>query len=155
MKTTAALALVLLLGLPTLAHAQQNDAYSEEQMWQLASAQLVETLDAPISGVRTQALRNAIIYATLYRDKIDLGGAVRALRTVYERDEVHANRKLALAALQAIGGHTTNTYLARHVSSEEADQGRIVMASVLNDFYLARTSAARASAFGTASPSMR
>ena len=139
MKTKAALALVLLLGLPTLANAQDNGVYTEQQMWRLASAQLVETLDSEIHGVRTQALRNAIIYATLYRDKVDLGDAVGALRKVYEQDEAQGHRKLALAALQAIGGISATSYLARHVSAEEFEEGRIIMASVLNDFYLSRT----------------
>ena len=85
----------------------------------------------------------SVNFATLYRDKVDLGNAVGAIREVYEEDG-QANRKLALAALQAIGNNRTTTYLARHVTAEESEEGRVVMASVLNDFYLSRTGAAAA-----------
>lgn len=145
MKTLIVFAWVLLLGLPTLAHAQDVESYTETQQWRLAEKQLVQSLESPIDNVRTQALRNAIIFATLYRDKIDLGNVVGALREVYEEDG-RAQSKLALAALQAIGNNRTTTYLARHVTAEESEEGRVVMASVLNDFYLTRTAAAATSA---------
>ena len=143
MKTIVAFAWVLLLGLPTLAQAQDVDSYTEAQQWRLAKAQLVQSLESPIDNVRTQALKNAIIFATLYRDKIDLGKAVGALREVYEEDG-GAQSKLALAALQAISNNRAAIYLARHVTAEETEEGRVVMASVLNDFYLARTGDAAA-----------
>ncbi len=141
MKTIAVFAVVLLLGLP--AQAQEVDSYTEAQQWRLAEMQLTQSLESPIENVRTQALKNAIIFATLYRDKVDLGNAVGAIREVYEEDG-QANRKLALAALQAIGNNRATTYLARHVTAEESEESRIVMASVLTDFYLSRTGAAAA-----------
>ena len=144
MKTYLACALMVLLGLPALAQAQDADAYTEAQKWKLVTIQLVETLEMTIDDVKTQALKNAIIYATLYRDKVDLGSAVGALRKVYEEDNHRSHRKLALAALQAIGNNRTTTFLVRHVTDEESEEGRVVMASVLNDFYLARTGASPA-----------
>ncbi len=156
MKTFAVFALLLLLGLPTLAHAQDDNTYTDDQKWQLVSLQMVESLESPISDVKTQALKNIIIYATLYRDKVDLSRTVSALRTVYEKDARADHRKLSLAALQAIGTSRAADYLARHVSAAEAEQCRLVMASVLNDFYLSRSSASRAAAARvTASPSSR
>ncbi len=150
MRIIVAFAWVLLLGLPTLAQAQDVNTYTEAQQWRLAEVQLAQSLESPIENVRAQALKNAIIFATLYRDKVDLGNAVGAIRAVYEEDG-RANRKLALAALQAIGNNRATTYLARHVTAEESEESRIVMASVLNDFYLLRTGAAAA----TSSPPSR
>ena len=144
MKTLAAFTLLLLLAMPTLAQAQNDKAYTDEQKWQLASLQLVESLESSIDDVKTQSLKNAIIYATLYRDKVNLSRAVPALRRVYEKDARSNHRKLALAALQAIGSNRTTYYLARHVTDAESDEGRLVMASVLNDFYLSRTGASGA-----------
>ncbi len=150
MRIIVAFAWVLLLGLPTLAQAQDVNSYTEAQQWRLAEVQLVQSLESPIENVRAQALRNAIIFSTLYRDKVDLGNAVGAIRALYE-DDGRANRKLALAALQAIGNNRATTYLARHVTAEESEESRFVMASVLNDFYLSRTGAAAA----TSSPPSR
>ena len=144
MRIIVAFAWVLLLGLPTLAQAQDVKTYTEAQPWRLAEVQLVQSLESPIENVRAQALRNAIIFATLYRDKVYLGNAVGAIRTLYE-DEGRANRKLALAALQAVGNNRATTYLARHVTAEESEESRFVMASVLSDFYVSRTGAATSS----------
>lgn len=146
MKTIAVLTFIVMFGAPALAQAQAVDGYTDAQKWKLATAQLVETLDMKIDDVKTQALKNAIIYATFYRDKVDLSDAVRGLRKVYEKDDHRAHRQLALAALQAIGNSRTTTYLARYVTDEESEEGRVVMASVLNDFYLSRTGGAATSA---------
>ena len=154
-KTVAAFALLLLLALPTVVQAQDARTYTEDQKWMLASAQLTASLEASIDDVKTQALKNAIIYATLYRDKVDLSRSVPALRTIYEKDARADHRKLALAALQAIGNTRAADYLARHVSDAESEEGRIVMAAVLNDFYMSRSSAARAGATRATAPSSR
>ncbi len=144
MRIIVAFAWVLLLGFPTLAQAQDVKSYTEAQQWRLAEVQLVQSLESPIENVRAQALRNAIIFATLYRDKVYLGNAVGAIRALYE-DEGWVNRKLALAALQAVGNNRATTYLARHVTVEESEESRFVMASVLSDFYVSRTGAATSS----------
>ena len=144
MRIIVAFAWVLLLGFPTLAQAQDAKSYTEAQQWRLAEVQLVQSLESPIENVRAQALRNAIIFATLYRDKVYLGNAVGAIRALYE-DEGWVNRKLALAALQAVGNNRATTYLARHVTAEESEESRFVMASVLSDFYVSRTGAATSS----------
>ena len=71
----------------------------------------------------------------------DLGAAVGAIREVYESDDRGTNRKLALAALQAIGDYRAVDYLARHVENAEADEGRALVASVLSEYYEAKASA--------------
>ena len=134
------LALILLLGLPLVASAQEINSYTEAQQWMLAEAQLVETLQSPVVGVRTQALKNAIVLATLYRDKVDLSSAVSAIEQVYEDDNA-ATRKLALAALQAIGDRWAAAYLARHVPPVEMEESRALVASVLNEYYGAKMAA--------------
>ncbi|MFQ5568528.1 MAG: hypothetical protein ACE5G0_02570 [Rhodothermales bacterium] len=138
MKTLVALALMMLLGLPIVAHAQ--DAYTPIEKWRLSEVQLVKSLQSPVDNVRTQSLKNAIIFATLYRDKLDLGQAVDAIRDVYEDDDEHAsNRKLALAALQAIGGPRASSFVARRATLAETDESRILMVTVLNGYYQAKT----------------
>lgn len=146
MKSVIVFATAVLFALPGLAHAQDSGFYTEGERWVLNELQLVESLQSPIDGVRTQALRNAIIFATLYRDHTSLDGALDALRLVYEADVRPENRKLALAALQSLAHESTRRYLARRVTVEESDEGRALVATVLNDYYSARAAATRAEA---------
>ena len=139
MKSIAMLVLVLLLGLPIAAHAQDRVSYTPETKWRYIELQLVETLESSVDGVRTQSLKNAVIYATLYRDQVDLSSAVSAIRTVYEDDA--SNRKLALAALQAIGSEWAKHYVARHVPKAELEESRLVMATVLTEYYAEKIAA--------------
>ena len=133
--------LVLLLGLPIAAHAQDRVSYTPETKWRYIELQLVETLESSVDGIRRQSLKNAVIFAMLYRDQVDLSRAVSAIRTVYEDDERASNRKLALAALQAIGSEWTKDYVVRHVAKAEIEQSRLVMASVLTEYYAEKIAA--------------
>ncbi len=139
MKSIAMLVLVLLLGLPIAAHAQGRVSYTPETKWRYIELQLVETLESSVDGIRSQSLKNAVIYATLYRDQVDLSRAVSAIRTVYEDDA--SNRKLALAALQAIGSEWAKHYVARHVPKAELEESRLVMATVLTEYYAEKIAA--------------
>ena len=139
MKSIAMLVLVLLLGLPIAAHAQSRVSYTPETKWRYIELQLVETLESSVDGIRSQSLKNAVIYATLYRDQVDLSSAVSAIRTVYEDDA--SNRKLALAALQAIGSEWAKHYVARHVPKAELEESRLVMATVLTEYYAEKIAA--------------
>ncbi len=139
MKSIAMLVLVLLLGLPIAAHAQDRVSYTPETKWRYIELQLVETLESSVDGVRTQSLKNAVIYATLYRDQVDLSSAVSAIRTVYEDDA--SNRKLALAALQAISSEWAKDYVVRHVAKAEVEESRLVMATVLTEYYAEKIAA--------------
>ncbi len=141
MKSIAMLVLVLLLGLPIAAHAQDRVSYTPETKWRYIERQLVETLESSVDGIRTQSLKNAVIYATFYRDQVDLSSAVRAIRTVYEDDERASNRKLALAALQAIGSEWTRYYVVRHVAKAEIEESRLVMATVLTEYFAEKIAA--------------
>ena len=141
MKSIAMLVLVLLLGLPLAAHAQDRLFYTPETKWRYIELQLVETLESSVDGIRTQSLKNAVIFATLYRDQVDLSRAVSAIRTVYEDDERASNRKLALAALQAIGSEWAKDYVARHVPKAEVEESRLLMATVLTEYYAEKIAA--------------
>ena len=72
---------------------------------------------------------------------MDLGSAVSAISEVYENDNRRVNRKLALAALQAIGDYRATDYLARHVEEAETEEGRALVATVLSEYYVAKVSA--------------
>ena len=132
------LTLVLLLAAP--ATAQDVPVITEAEQWTLNRMQLIESLDSPITLVRTQALKNAIVFATLYRDKVNMNGAVEAIETAYKTDPDATNRKLALAALQAIGTRRARMYLAA-TSPSAFDAGRALMVDVLSEFYEARSTA--------------
>lgn len=151
MLRTTTLALLAAFAMPVIAQAQDSDTafHQSDRQWKLVAAQITSNLDMPNDNVRTQTLRNTIIFATLYRDKVDLRRCVPALRAVYEQDESATQRKLALAALTAIGGSGASNYLARHVHAAEAEEGRLVVASVLNEFFLSRDRAARDAASTT------
>ncbi len=125
--------LVLLLGLPIAAQAQGRVSYTPETKWRYIELQLVETLESSVDGIRSQSLKNAVIYATLYRDQVDLSSAVSAIRTVYEDDA--SNRKLALAALQAIGSEWAKDYVVRHVAKAEIEESSLLMATLLKEYY--------------------
>ena len=133
--------LALLVATPLAAQAQPDEPVTPEQKWMLVSTQLTENLNVPIDGIRTQTLKNTIVFATLYRDKVDMRRSERALRNVFETSPSSLNRKLAVAALQAIGNPYTADYLARNVTSAETEESRFLVASVLNEYYLSRADA--------------
>lgn len=145
---TITLALLAGFAMPVLAQAQGSvtEFDRSDRQWELVAAQIASNLEMPNDNIRTQTLRNTIIFATLYRDKVDLRRRVPMLRSVYEQSESATQRKLALAALTAIGGSGASNYLARHVHAAEAEEGRLVVASVLNEFFLSRERAAREAA---------
>lgn len=135
MKTLFLFAVVLLVAAPTFAQNRQVVLEDTPIKWILNEEQLETALDSDITGVRMQSLENAIIFATLYRDKMSLSSVVDDIQDIYENDESRTNRKLAMAALQAIGTRKANTYLTRYVSPQETIEARTIVASVLNDYY--------------------
>ncbi len=148
MLRTIALALLVGFAMPVIVQAQgtATNYDQSDRQWKLVASQITSNLEMSIDNVRTQTLRNTIIFATLYRDKVDLRRCVTALRSVYENGANATQRKLALAALTAIGSSGASNYLARHVHAAEAEEGRLVVASVLNEFFLSRARAAREAA---------
>ena len=138
MKTLFAFALGLILVAPVAAQDAQPEI-SDEVRWALAAAQINASLEDDNDAIKTQTLKNAIVLATLYRDKVDLSGSVRSIRTIHETSTSSNHRRLALAALQLIGTVRAQDYLVRHTTPEQFDEGRLVIASVLNDYYVNRT----------------
>lgn len=135
MKQLLAFCLLVLFAAPVLAQDSTPILADETVRWNLAVAQLETSLDSEYQAVREQTLKNAIVLATLYRDKVDLADQRSLLHKVYEESKSSKNRKLALALLQAIGGNRAQDFLARNTTQAEFDEGRLTVASVLNDYY--------------------
>lgn len=129
-KPIASLVLLVLLLAPS---ASAQDARTPELQQTATTLQLIASLQSPIDDVRAQSLKNAIYFATLYRDRMDLNAVAGVVRTVYQHDARAENRRLALAALQAIASPHTQRFLTNRVSPEEAAESRAVLASVLRE----------------------
>ena len=138
-RTIPAILLSLSLAVPALAQSGTADSQVREHYWALVSAQLGASLGSAEAAVQPQALKNAIVFATLYRDKIRMQDHVRVLRGVVDSSPSQANRRLAIAALQAIGNSRAMDYLARYVSDAEAEAGRSLITSVLNELHESRS----------------
>ncbi len=136
MKTLFAFALAALLALPVTAQERQQEI-SDDVKWTLVAAQIKVSLENDQDAVKTQTMKNAIVLATLYRDKVDLSGSVQALRKTHLNATSSNHRRLALAALQAIGTNRAQDHVARNATPEQYDESRLVVASVLNDYYVA------------------
>ena len=115
------------------AQAQESASYEDDVFWQLAAKQVVLSLDSENSHVRSQTLKNAIVFSTLYRDRIDLGVAVDAIAAVAADDEMSENRRLARCALQAIGSFRAKNHLAR-LQGIEDEEYRTLVASVIFEY---------------------
>ena len=135
MKNLFAFCFTALLAVPLVAQDVAPVLANEEIRWNLAIAQIETSLDSEYQSVREQTLKNAIIIVTLYRDKIDLTDQGSLLRKVYRESKSSSNRKLALALLQTIGGDRAQTFLARNTTEAESEEVRIILASVLNDYF--------------------
>ena len=135
MKQLLAFCLLVLFAAPVLAQDSTPILADETVRWNLAIAQLETSLDSEYESVCEQTLKNAIVLATLYRDKVDLAGKRSLLHRIYEESTLPKNRKLALALLQAIGSSRAQDFLARNATQAELDEGRLTVASVLNEYY--------------------
>ena len=141
MKTVFTLFTLFILALTTLVPAVQaqsqesaGSAYESDAVWQLASKQVVMSLDSEYDRVRGQTLKNVIVFSTLYRDKVDLGPAVGAIAAIARNDESSENRRLAMAALQAIGSFRARQHLAE-LKGISDDEYRLLVATVINEYY--------------------
>jgi len=126
---------------PVLAQAPVTPPAPEKVRWSLVSEQITQSLDSPNEQIRVQPPKNTIVMATLYRDKVDMAVHMKRIRRAHEEAASRAERKLALAALQAIGGYRAFDYMERNASPAEFEEGRMVMASVLSEYYNNRTGA--------------
>lgn len=136
MKTLFAFCFTALLTLPVFAQDITTVLDNDQIRWNLATVQIENSLDSDYQSVREQTLKNAIVLATLYRDKVDLADQGSILRKVYKESESSDNRNLALALLHAIGGNRANDFLARNETQVESDEIRLLLASVLNDYFV-------------------
>ena len=143
MKTLFALTLVALVASPAFAQEEQP-VITEEIRWTLAVVQVKASLESETDAVKAQTLKNAIVMATLYRDKADLSRAVGAIRKVHESSKNASHQRLALAALQVIDTIRARDYVQRNTTPEQFDEGRMIVASVLNDYYLSQTTSSEA-----------
>ena len=137
-KRTLLLALALTTGLSTAATAQINYDTMTPERWGAVAQQIVVSLDSPYQGVRVQNMKNAIYFATFYRDQIDLSQAVASMITICEDKKRAREHMVAYAALQAIGNGEAKQYLARRVTGEQAHEVRRMMLAVLDDYYAAK-----------------
>lgn len=138
MKTFFVLLTVLLISTVPESTAQLQsqsaEPYGEHTFRHLASVQLERSLDSPLAMVRAQTLKNALVFSTLYRDQVDLTDAVPKIAEIAEHDDTMQNRRLALAALRAIGSSTANRYLSRLGEMDEKEY-RTLVAGVISEYY--------------------
>ncbi len=138
MKTLFAFCFSALLALPVFAQDVASVLENDDIRWNLAAAQIESSLDSEYQSVREQTLKNAIVLATLYRDKFDLSDQRSLLRKIYKESKSDQNHKLALALLHTIGGVRAQDFLARNETQAESEEIRLVLASVLNEYYNSR-----------------
>lgn len=138
MKTLLSLFVVLTLSFVSVAEAQQQtkvlEPYGEHMFRQLTTIQLERSLDSPLAMVRAQTLKNAVVFTTLYRDRVDLTNAIPRIAEIAKEDESYQNRRLALATLRAIGTARANRHLSRLEGMQE-NEYRSLIAGVITEYY--------------------
>ena len=138
MKTLVVFAFMAVIATPLVAQ-DTEPKITEETRWILTAVQMQNSLEEAHSVSLTQTLKNSIVLSTLYRDKVDLTRSIPTLQKIHANATNPVDRRLALSALQAIGTYRALDYVERHTTEEEFKQGRMLIASVVNDFYLAHT----------------
>jgi len=138
MKAIVYFVLIAIFAIPSMAQ-DATAPITDELRWFLTTVQVQSSLEDAQDVARTQTIKNTIVLATLYRDKIDLSRSISALRKIHGQASSEKDRRLALAALQAIGTDLAREYVTLNATPEQYEEGRLVIASVLNDYYLAYT----------------
>lgn len=138
MKVRSTILVVLLFAALSDAVAQDQsrapEPYGEHTFRQLVTTQLTRSLDSPLDMVRAQTLKNAVVFGTLYRDKADLSQAVPKIAQLAEADDNLQNRRLAIAALKAIGSARATRHLTRLDEMHE-DEYRDLVAGIISEYY--------------------
>lgn len=139
MKTVLTLSLLVALVLAAAAPAaqaqsQERSVYENDVVWQLAAEQVVRSLASEYDHVRGQTLKNVIVFATLYRDKVDVSPAVSAIADMAKNEVSSEHRRLAMAALQAIGSFRAKQHLAE-LKGIADDEYRTLVATVISEYY--------------------
>ncbi|MXW65198.1 MAG: hypothetical protein F4Y00_10780 [Bacteroidetes bacterium SB0662_bin_6] len=133
---------MLVVGFTPIAPAwSQNDLVPTDPnvLNQLVSRQIIASLQSSHAQVRSQTLKNVIVYATLDFDQVDLAGMTAALAEVAEEDELKSNRRLAVAALRSIDSWRAKRYLS-HLDGMGDTEYRSLVASVLSEYHTTQTS---------------
>ncbi len=128
---------MLAVGFTPIAPAwSQNDIVPTDPnvLDQLVSRQIIASLQSPHAQVRSQTLKNVIVYATLDFDQIDLGGITALLAGVAEEDASKSNRRLAVAALRSIDSWRAKRHLM-HLDGMGDVEYRSLVASVLSEYH--------------------
>ncbi|HET6566653.1 MAG TPA: hypothetical protein VFG50_01730 [Rhodothermales bacterium] len=133
MKRLLLLSLTLLITLPAFSQSPKYP-YGSDGWWRNVSNQTITILSSPVPSVRTQALKNCIYYVTYHPDRITLEKAVKPIIKLHQRDSDPYVRKLAVAALEAIGDMSAKRYLAMAVSPDEARASHQLIVEVLDEF---------------------
>ncbi len=132
---------MLAVGFTPIAPAwSQNDLVPTDPnvLDQLVSRQIIASLQSPHAQVRSQTLKNVIVYATLDFDQIDLGGITALLAGVAEEDASKSNRRLAVAALRSIDSWRAKRHLS-HLDGMGDVEYRSLVASVLSEYHTMQT----------------
>lgn len=119
--------------------AANPEPYGDHTFRHLISVQLERSLDSPLAMVRAQTLKNAVVFSTIYRDRADLNGAVTKIAELAKGDENVQNRRLAVAALRAIGSSRANRHLDDLEPMHE-DEYRSLVAGVISEYFEANGS---------------
>lgn len=134
MRPLLVLFAVAALAVTPVVQAQSIDKpQGQEIVWQLASKQVVHSLESEYAHVRAQTLKNVIVFSTLYREAIDLRPAVKFIAKVAKEDVSDQNRRLAMAALQSVGTIRAKQHLAE-MQGIDGDEYRTVVAAVLTEY---------------------
>ena len=132
---------MLAVGFTPIAPAwSQNDLVPTDPnvLNQLVSRQIVASLQSPHAQVRSQTLKNVIVYATLDFDQVDLAGITAALAEAAGEDELKSNRRLAVAALRSIDSWRAKRHLA-HLDGMGDTEYRSLVAGVLSEYHTMQT----------------
>jgi hypothetical protein len=131
---TLSCALTIVLLSMSAALAQDRSFEERETFRRLVSIQMVESLESPLATIRQQTLKNAIVFGTLYPERVDFSSTVRAIARAAEHDASSSNRRLAVAALRAIGSYRANQVLAELQAMPDTEY-RAVVAGVLSEYH--------------------
>ena len=132
---------ILVLGFALTAPLQaQTDRAStdKEVLRHLVTRQMVGSLQSTNSMVRSQTLKNVIVYSMLDRTPVDLNEAVWAIAEVAQNDGSRSNRRLAVAALRAIDSYQARRYLEDLATMQDTEY-RSLVAGVLSEYHTVRT----------------
>jgi len=133
MKRLVLFSLLFALAAPAVSQPEVS-RHDSPEWWKNVSKQNIKLLESSIASMRAQALKNTIYLSRFHADQISMDTAVRPIIRVYENDSDPSVRKLALAALESIGGTRARAYIASNVPREKTAETLELIASVLSEY---------------------